>query len=64
MTAAPRTVSLPTATRATEKQASRVRDSAALASGGKSVHDLRRENEAFTYPRSAVTIGFARSFSG
>jgi hypothetical protein len=52
-----------TSTRAAEKQASRARDSAAITSGRKTVQDLRRENEAFTYARSAVSIGFARSFS-
>jgi hypothetical protein len=49
--------------RAAEKQASRARDAAAVASGMKAVTDLRRENEAFTFARPAVSIGFARSFS-
>jgi hypothetical protein len=61
MTPALRTIS--SSTRAAEKQASRARDAAAVASGRKAVTDLRRENEAFTFPRSAVSIGFARSFS-
>jgi hypothetical protein len=61
MTAVLRTSSTPT--RTAEKQASRARDAAAITSGRKTVQDLRRENEAFTYARSAVSIGFARSFS-
>ena len=50
-------------TRPVEKQASRARDAAAVANGTKAVTDLRRENEAFTFARPAVSIGFARSFS-
>jgi hypothetical protein len=54
---------IPTSTSAAAKQASRARDAASVANGRKTVADLRRENEAFTFPRSAVSIGFARSFS-
>lgn len=42
--------------RAAEKQASRDEDARALASGEKTVADLRRENSAFAFPRDRVRL--------
>ncbi len=42
--------------RAREKQASRDEDVQALATGEKTVEQLRKENAAFAFPRSRVRI--------
>lgn len=44
------------AERAREKQASRDEDARALASGEKTVEQLRRENSAFAFPRDRVRL--------
>ncbi len=42
--------------RAEEKRRSREADAAALASGGKTREQLRKENSAFAFPRSRVRL--------
>jgi hypothetical protein len=54
---------MPASRRAESKQAQRDRDAAEVASGRRTVQDLRAANEAFTFERSAVSIRFERSFS-
>jgi hypothetical protein len=47
--------------RAAEKAESRAEDVRALASGEKSVEDLRRENGAFAFPRGQVRLNLSRT---
>jgi hypothetical protein len=47
--------------RAAEKQASRDQDAADIASGRKTVEQLRVENGAFSFPPEMVTITFRYS---
>lgn len=47
--------------RAREKAASRAADEHALASGAKSIEQLRAENGAFSFPRNRIRLNLSRT---